>query len=148
VNQAYGRHGLYGASGFRAGAGAATLLLESESALSARRGSARAKVLAGAGSIVARRQMPRLARHVFDSLGKPANLFGCANGTWLDRVERAGFGKLPTLYGPVAECYSAMPLAHLAAVLLQSNHAPREFAVVACDYAGGVAGISVERVGG
>jgi 3-oxoacyl-[acyl-carrier-protein] synthase II len=148
VNQAYGRHGLYGAGGFRAGAGAVTLLLESESALSARRGSARAKVLAGAGSIVPRPSMPRLARHIFDSLGEPASLFGCANGTWIDRVERAGFGKLPTLYGPIAECYSAMPLAHLAAVLLQGEHASLEFAVVACDYAGGVVGIGVERVGG
>ena len=34
VNQAYQRHGLYGPGGFVAGAGAVTLLLESESALS------------------------------------------------------------------------------------------------------------------
>jgi len=148
VNQAYGRHGLYGSGGFVAGAGAVTLLLESESALSARHGSARAKVLVGVGSIVPLLQMPRLARHVFDSLGRPVNLFGCGNGTWLDRVEQAGFGKLPSLYGQIAECYSAMPLAQMAAMLLNSVRAPREFAVVACDYAGGVAGIGIERVGG
>ena len=148
VNHAYQRHGLYGPGGFVAGAGAVTLLLESRRAVDSRRGQARARILGAAGSIAVLSRMSRLARKVSDALHRPTTILGCANGTWLDRVEGAGFGKATTLYGHIAECYSAMPLANLAASLCGTGRASQKLAVVACDYAGEVAGVAIERLVG
>jgi hypothetical protein len=89
--------------------------------------------------------MPRLARHVFEKLERPDLVLGAGNGTWIDRIERIGFGAATTMYGHIAECYSAMPLANLAATLLRPAAAATNVAVVACDYAGEVSGVRIER---
>jgi hypothetical protein len=107
--------------------------------------------------------MARLVRQVGQRVGQNPLIVGSANGTWLDRVEggaaqRAG-AAIRSTYGHVAECFSALPLAGIAAVLL-TGQAPRPpgsaggrtepllpgqaFCAVGADYSGVVSGVSLE----
>jgi hypothetical protein len=106
-------------------------------------------------------------------LGDPAAVVSSANGTWVDRVEAAGLrladrragrrAAVSSLYGHVPECFSAGPLAAVAAVLLTghlpvlfgpgprgdgpsaagADGPPRAFGVLCTDYAGTISGVRV-----
>ena len=170
VNEAYLARGLYGADGFVNGAGAVTFLLESNQSMQPRGAKPIARVAAATGAQSDARSSPRLARRVFLALGAPPDVICSANNTWLDRAERAAFGKTQvratSLYGYIAECSSALPLAGIAAVLL-TGRLPRpvmnlkgfggtadpnasreatEFAAISTDYAGAVSGVRIERL--
>ena len=147
------------------GAGAVMFLLENPASLKSRGGRAVGRVIEGSGAAARPKRMPRLLRSVLDQLDWPAVLVGSANGTWLDRVEasaRAPIGG--SVYGTIAECFSVIPLAGIASVLLTGAiprphpAAPREhrgrertndirrFGAIATDYAGFVSGVAIERL--
>jgi 3-oxoacyl-[acyl-carrier-protein] synthase II len=154
---------------FVTGWGAAGLVLESEQSL-ARRGAAAARGVclgyaAGSGEIA---HLSAVAGRVLAELSDPSMIVSSANGTWLDRVEAAGLrlsarrtgqpAAVSSLCGHVAECFSAGPLAAIAAVLLSGGlprmfssaaapaGAANDFAALACDYNGLVAGVRVQRL--
>ena len=147
VNAAYRRWGLHGPSGFAAGAGAVTFLLESRSALEARGGRAWGRIAAAAGGAARGGGMARLARRVIRQLGASTAVLTSANGTWIDRVEAAavprGATLIPSAYRSVGECFSALPLAGIADVLF-SESPIRRFVALATDYAGPVSGVAIE----
>jgi hypothetical protein len=94
-------------------------------------------------------------------------IIGSGNGTWLDRAESSGVrfsgrrgGGEPAIFAAGqcwAECFSAGPLAGVAAALLsdrlpvtvgsQSEIRPvdREFAAIASDFNGLAAGVRLKR---
>ena len=174
VNAAYRQWGLHGhpeggrpferAGGFVVGSGAVTLLLESRASLDARGGRALARVRRGAGTTPGRNSPARRARDLLNRLGPARSVIGSANGTWVDRVEAAASGKgtpLATAYGYVAECYSALPLAGVAAALLTRELPPvlgaRDLedvrvpfdgpaAALATDYTGAVTAVVIEPI--
>lgn len=164
VNSAYRHWGLHGDSGFAAGAGAVTFLLESRASLESRGGRARGRVLAGAGGMARSRNLARLIRRVVQRLGEGPVLVGSANGTWLDRAEAAALpdadAPVASAYGHVAECFSALPLAGIAAVLLTGAAPPSRqkgaqatgallgnfpFRAIGADYSGVASGVRIER---
>jgi 3-oxoacyl-[acyl-carrier-protein] synthase II len=148
VNEAYRAAGVYGPGGFVAGAGAVVLLLENRESMQSRRSRPRARVIAADGATATSQPFPRLGRRILRTLGKTDLLITCTNGTWIDRLVTAGLSRKSgcesfSPYGYVAECFSAMPMAGIAAVLL-TRKTPR-FAALAADYAGAVSGVSIER---
>jgi 3-oxoacyl-[acyl-carrier-protein] synthase II len=161
VNAAYGHAGLYRgerAEGFVAGAGAVTLVLESRASVEQRGGRVRGVVQGWASAAGAPGQGVRTMGRVLAGLGAVEALVSSANGTWIDRVEAGALRRMPglapgrvaSLYGRVAECYSALPLAGLAAVLLSGvmPTAPGaaesgRVGVIAMDYTGVAAGVRV-----
>ena len=133
INRAYAHCGRYACdgggtpfadpAGFRVGAGAAALVLESAKSAAARKARVRGRV----------REIG--ATHgitdVLERIGDPSAVVCCASGSRLDRVElealtrsalRACSPQRPlavtTLYGYLAETFSAGPIAAVAAVLL------------------------------
>ena len=183
VNSGYAACGLYApdqpaepfgqpAAGFASGWGAVSLVLESKQSLD-RRGGGRIhgqvlKYAAGAGD---RAQQGNAADRVLRKLGEAPTIFSSANGTWLDQIEqqailaasvRGGQRAVATLSRHFAECFSAGPLAAIAAALLKSplplryihhdpvstdkayNGKPDRVVALATDYSGLVAGISVK----
>jgi hypothetical protein len=131
VNSAYRHWGLHsdtmadpfsgGAGGFVAGCGAVTLVLESAESMAARGVAPRGKILASTGPMCESPGSIRRARDLFNSLGASPHVISSANGTWLDRLESiaSGHGSLvASLIGHIAETYSVMPLAAIAAALL------------------------------
>ncbi len=133
VNNAYADCGRYARdgggtpfcdpAGFRVGAGAAVLVLESERSASIRKTRVRGRVRA----IGATHGTP----DVLEQIGDPPGVVCCASGSDLDGVElealtrsalRAYSRQRPlavtTLYGYLAETFSVGPIAAVAAVLL------------------------------
>lgn len=186
VNEAYAACGLYalenpgvpfgggaGASGgtFVTGWGAAALVLESRQSIETRGGRARGTVLGYAAGADEADKLLRVADRVLAELADPPAVISSANGTWLDRVEggavrlsasRTGRNEMvSSLAGHVAECFSAGPLAAVAAVLLSGrlprlygasaqNHADAafdDFAALAGDYSGLAAGVRINCTG-
>ena len=154
VNTAYGHWGLYGPGGFFAGAGAVTFLLESRSSLESRRGRARGRLICAAGGSARGARAVRLVRDLVDQLGPASTVLCSANGTWIDRVESAALGlrqdEPHRVYGCVAECFSALPLAGIAGALLapdQPGVAPAADPCIALatDYAGFVSAVAIAR---
>ncbi|HWE97288.1 MAG TPA: beta-ketoacyl-[acyl-carrier-protein] synthase family protein [Tepidisphaeraceae bacterium] len=141
-------------TGFVAGCGAVTLVLESTRSMEARGVRPRGRVLAATGPV------PRGgAADVLRSLGDVSHVITSANGTWLDRLEavalrHGGQRVVTSLAGHVAETFSVMPLAAIAAGLLTGrmpkllgdlrakagmrpatgDEQPDEFAVLCSDY--------------
>lgn len=162
VNAAYRHRGLHGDGGFVAGSGAVTFLLEGRRALESRGGTPLARLDAAAGAMASPRGPARLARDVLRRLGASSLVVRSGNGTWIDRAEAAATrpSHSPTWspYGVVAECYSALPLAGIAAVLLGSKDANpvaghpwaasrvQRFSVIATDYTGAVAGVALHAL--
>jgi 3-oxoacyl-[acyl-carrier-protein] synthase II len=175
VNEAYRRWGLYGAGGFVVGAGAVTFLLESRSSLETRGGRSRGRIVATAGGANQVGLTPRTLREVVKKLGPLPLILGSSNGTWIDRVEDGGIASpgvvTSSLYGRLAECFSVLPLAGIAAMLLcdlprrwlkvrpsrgsiqgaeltepvrNNMDSCREFGVLATDYFGAVSGVAFE----
>ena len=196
VNETYRHCGVYtgkesstpfGATGgFASGSGAVTFVLESRASIESRRfiasaGSPRGSVerCASAASFRERRDEVESAARILRDLGHPATVVSSANGTWIDRAEAAALrlggrqGAIPpvvsSIYGHIAETFSAGPLAAIAAVLLTGHlpalfgpgaaglrgatggsDRPASFAVLCTDYTGLVSGCRVattERVG-
>jgi len=188
VNEAFGQFGLYrregderGRSrrrGFFAGSGAVTLLLESRE-VAERRGASIVGRIVGTASRFAAQPTGRggidAVRSIWTDLGGVCSVVCSANDTWIERIERAGLrhkrspgtGVGPAaqvytgrIYGRIAECFSALPLAGLASVLLtghlpisnepgnriadtSSRKEPDEFVVLGSDFAGQVIGVRV-----
>jgi hypothetical protein len=108
-------------------------------------------------------ELPRAADQVLLELADPRLIVSSANGTWLDRVEsdaarRSGrrAGREPAIFSPGecwAECFSAGPLAAIAAALLcdglpgTAGPLPmaEDFAALASDYNGLAAGTRIQR---
>ena len=153
VNAAYGRWGLYGPQGFVAGAGAVTFLVESRASVEARGGRIYGQVLRGAGATGRGGTIARATRKTWEQLGDAPLLIGSSNGTWIDRAESAAIAPADSTrvwspYGLVAECFSVLPLAGIAAALLNApapELAGREFNSIASDYAGAVSGIRIRQ---
>jgi 3-oxoacyl-[acyl-carrier-protein] synthase II len=165
VNAAYRHCGHYasqdsaaafeGDTGFAAGAGAITLVLESREAMKQRGGLALGRVVACAASRSLDGSFAEAAHHVLEELGPVAQLFSSANATVLDRAESAAARKfcpdasITSLYGRFPETFSVMPLTALAAGLLApSPQQSREFAILCTDYHGLAAGARLARVTG
>lgn len=133
VNSAYARCRAYardcgGApfsdpAGFRVGAGAAVLVLESAPSAAARRARVRGRVR--------RIGAAHGTTDVLEDIGDPPAVLSSANGSYLDRVELEALTRsalrsfsprrpltVTTLYGYLAETFSAGPLAAVAAPLL------------------------------
>jgi len=154
VNAAYGHAGLYrgekrDGQGFVAGAAAVTLVLESRASMEQRGGRARGRVEQWASAAGGLGGGVEAMARVRVALGTVQTLVSSANGTWIDRVESGALrwlGEDRTAvsrpYGRVAECYSALPLAGLAAVLL-NEAMPTTAGVIAMDYTGVAAGVRV-----
>lgn len=110
--------------GFVIGQGAATLVLESREAAQARGVSPKLIVEQTRTGFVAAeaRRDPAPLRRMLDDLGQPDHLITSANSTWLGRMETAALNGSPrtltSLYGHIAETFSVMPLAAIAAVAL------------------------------
>jgi 3-oxoacyl-[acyl-carrier-protein] synthase II len=148
VNAAYGAAGVYGPAGFVAGAGAVAFLLENRESIESRHSRPHARIDAADGAMARPHGLPRLARRIIRSLGQPDLLITSANGTWIDRLVKAGISKRARTecfspYGYIAECYSVMPLAGIAGVLLTGRAG--KIAALAADYTGAISGVSVER---
>lgn len=159
VNRAYGHYGLYSAGapageGFASGAGSVSLILESRAFAEARG----AKVLAtveATGQTTWSASSPadamRSIAAMVRGLGPACQVIPAATGTSLDRLEaiavRRAFGQPvapASLNASVAECFSAMPLAAMAGVLLTGSP-PGTFTVLASDYNGVTAGARLSR---
>lgn len=140
VNTAYERHGLYARDGpvrpfagrgFRVGACAAAIILESAGSVAARGGRARGRVIqggstGGAGAVGG----VSAVRRALEAAGAPDHILCSASGTWLDRVEAAGIARarrgrgapsVSTISGYLGETFSAGPLAGVAGVLLSGR---------------------------
>ncbi|MDB5290347.1 MAG: putative 3-oxoacyl-[acyl-carrier-protein] synthase [Phycisphaerales bacterium] len=166
-------------TGFVAGCGAVTLVLESGRSLEARGVRPRGRVLAATGPVplpgrgaardpfavqalgLQSQSRPKACttQYVLQSLGEFPHVITSANGTWLDRLEssalrRGGERVVTSLAGHIAESFSVMPLAAIAAVLLTGrmpqllgdlrtrtgvrpavgDERPEQFAVLCSDY--------------
>ncbi|MCH8147701.1 MAG: hypothetical protein IH987_06850 [Planctomycetes bacterium] len=190
VNDAHGYFGLYGPDGrgrrskpwrrFVTGAGAVTLVLESRRAAEKRGATIRGRIVATASGVAPRtsmREAVATVRRIWSDLDRPRYVVSSANDTWLDRMEAAGLRTrrkqnhpedsshdaiVGSVYGHIGECFSVLPLAALAAVLLtgrmprwaaspvrgvfpaRGSENPDRFAVLGSDYAGSVVGVSMD----
>jgi 3-oxoacyl-[acyl-carrier-protein] synthase II len=178
INQTYAHCGLYagadragpfaGENGFVAGAGAVSLILESRAAFEARGGKARGRFLDASTCRGTTGEPARAAEQVLTELKRPGHVITSANATWVDRAELAGVRRacpgatVSSVYGHVAESFSATPLLGLAAALLTGRlprlrgggevnglsaatgaEAIESFGVLATDYSGLVSGLRI-----
>ena len=123
------------------------------------------------------REAVATVRRIWTDLDRPRYVVSSANDTWLDRIEAAGLRTrknqnhseepardtiVGTVYGHIGECFSVLPLAGLAGVLLtgrmpswavspirgvltaQGSEKPDRFAVLGSDYAGSIVGVSLD----
>jgi 3-oxoacyl-[acyl-carrier-protein] synthase II len=170
VNEAYRHQGLYGPGGFVAGAGAVTFLLESRESIELRQGRAIARVTGAAGAQTTPARSARLSKQILTTLSHPKKILLSANNTWIGKAETSGIDRnsatVASIYGYIADCSSALPLAAIAAAILTGKlprqintlkHSPRvwasdgslnadHFAAVAADYSGAVSGVNIERL--
>jgi 3-oxoacyl-(acyl-carrier-protein) synthase len=164
-----------GGGGFVAGCGAVTLVLESRESVERRDGRVRGAIQAAASAAPADVGTAEAADRVLEELGDPAAVVSSANGTWIDRIEAGGLrladrrtgrpAAVSSLYGHIPECFSAGPVAAVAAVLLtgrlpvlfgpgpgggggvggagDAGGTPRAFGVLCTDYSGTISGVRV-----
>jgi 3-oxoacyl-[acyl-carrier-protein] synthase II len=126
--------------GFVTSAAAVTFILESEDSMRGRNANPRGRI----GSHASAHSMS----DVLNSLQHAKHVYSSANGTWIDRTERAAMTtarQISTLYGHIAECFSVLPLLSVAAAMRTKS--AEEIGVVATDYNGVSSGISVIRLG-
>ena len=136
VNQAYLHCGMRAAShgcapfseerGFTSGAGAVTLILESQKSVDRRGGRAVGQIDASAAARGKVSMSSQTVSRVLAELKNPSNVLSSACGTWIDRAESAAFRhggnpRISTIYGHIAETFSASPLIGIAAVLLSGK---------------------------
>lgn len=188
VNETYRHCGVYagedcgtpfgGGNAFATGSGAVTLILESRASIVSRSsmsggGNPRGTVerCASAASFREKRAEVESVMRVLRDLGQPGAVISSANGTWIDRAEAAALrhggssagnaATVSSIYGHLAETFSAGPLAAIAAVLLTGRipalfgagvsglrtagamEETRSFGVLCTDYTGLVSGCRV-----
>ncbi len=152
--------------GFVAGAAAVTFVLESRAAAERRNASGRGRILGGSGSRGRPGETTESACKVLEALDRPLAILSSAAGFWADRAEAAAIGRVApnavvsSLYGHIAEHYSASPLLSIAAVLASGklprmlfglrgvraadgSERARNFAAICTDFTGCVSGVSV-----
>jgi 3-oxoacyl-[acyl-carrier-protein] synthase II len=133
VNEAY-RHCGVGAvegcpafaaeSGFVTGAGAVIFVLESRRSMEQRGGKARARIEATAVHSGDPAKAAQSLESILGALHDPANILSSACGTWVDRAEATAIRRsrgarlVSSIYGHIAETFSASPLAALSSVML------------------------------
>ena len=148
VNAAYGHCGLYAGSGaigaapreqkgFVTGSAAVTFVLESRAAAEKRGGAvAHGQIVSCAAGRGRANETVESAARVLGELSEAGDVpavLSSACGTWVDRAEAAAVRHaLPSaivssIYGHVAEHFSATPLLASAAVLLNGRRLPRFF---------------------
>lgn len=181
VSETYRHCGLHAAAGagaapfgtevgFIAGAGAVTFVLESRESFDCRGGGCvHGRVLSAAGMRGTKGEMAERTRDVLSAIGRPRAVISSANATWADATEVAGIraacgdgATVSTIYGHVAECFSATSLVGVAAALLGGT-LPRvvgsnspggacaagggdrvdTFGVIATDYTGLISGVRI-----
>ena len=133
VNQAYRQCGVASIEGcapfssekgFVTGAGAVMFILESRQSLEQRGGKARARVEGTSACSGEPSQAIESLTWMLNDLKNPANVLSSASGTWIDRAEEAAIRRdggarlVSAMYGHIAETFSALPLAGLAAAML------------------------------
>ncbi|MDP9174905.1 MAG: beta-ketoacyl-[acyl-carrier-protein] synthase family protein [Planctomycetota bacterium] len=159
---------------FAMGCGAVALVLESRAAVETRAGGlarVRGSVEQYASASPGENEQMESAARLLAQLGNPAAIMSSANGTWLDRIEAGAIrissraarrqAAVSSLCGHTAECFSVVPLAGLAAVVLTGKLPPlfgpglppeaevgitppiNNLAVLATDYSGVMSGASV-----
>jgi 3-oxoacyl-[acyl-carrier-protein] synthase II len=175
VNQTYrhcGNHAVAagsapfsGQQGFTTGAGAVTFILESKASIDRRQGVSRGRIELTAAARGTRPDAIDTAVRVLNHLGQPAHVLSSACGTWIDRseaaaVRRAGGRSVSSIYGHIAETFSASPLIGIAAVLLTrrlpklfgqapdallagSQQPIESFAAICTDFTGSVSGVKI-----
>lgn len=166
--------------GFYTGCGAVTFVLESRASAEARGARIYGRIVATATGYDTRMTSHHglaAARRVYRAIGGSEFLLTASNGTWLDGIERLALRRtspagdsaaasspcVSSLYGHIAECFSATPLAAIAAVLLtgrfpkwlgptskhfraaRGDEHPSQFGVLAADYAGTICGCCIDR---
>lgn len=153
VPATYQHWGLAGEGGFVPCCGAVTMLLESRQSLESRSGRVRGRVVAAAGGMTSRANLPRLIRHMLGKLENPSAILTSANGTWIDRAERMRrICNASSPYRIAGECFSVLPLVGIAAAMLCGSLPdgtplpPGKLGALATDYSGLAAGICIEPV--
>jgi 3-oxoacyl-(acyl-carrier-protein) synthase len=181
VNTSYKHCGLYcdadgsapfgDEKGFVAGAAAVTFVLESRESMERRGARPWARVIGGASCRATDGAPVRAVAKVLEEMGNPEQVVCSANNTWIDRAELAGIRQtsrgvaVSSLYGHVAESFSAMPLLGIAAALASGRiptllgsldaadvrPACREkmnsvFGVLCTDYSGVVSGATLSPI--
>lgn len=174
VNGAYTHCGLRGSGppseqkGFVTGSASVAMILESRESAERRGAKPIGRVLRNAASRGRPNESIDSTMRVLQQLGEPTSVLTSANGTWIDRAEAAAIRQVcpeaivSSVYGHVAESFSAASLLSVAATLLGgalpktfdsardlkcSNGADRvsRFAAICTDFTGGVSGVSIER---
>ena len=180
VNGAYGHCGLYAGGnggaggvepakerGFVTGSAAVTFVLESRESATARGATGRGVVMGGANFRGRPNESVESACRVLEKLQSPRAVLTSTSGTWVDRAEAAALRRAApaavasTLYGHVAEHFSASPLLAVAATLL-TGRLPRmlqpvrdlrtsdgtesadRFAAICTDFTGCASGVLIE----
>lgn len=141
-----------GPNGLATGCGAVALLLESRDSVAARGGRVYGAIDASAFAAPGATDISRALRE----LGAIDELILSRSGTVLDRAERRAVAdawpltnrpRLTSLYGRVTECFSAGPLAGVAAALLRGGLAEQPtdgpIGVACADVTGGVTAVRV-----
>ena len=110
------------AAGYVTGAGAAVIILESADAMRARGGRSRGVVEHSVAGCCAGTE--ETIERVFRDIGTPSQLIGAGCATRGDAEERRALGRLEgdrfftSMYGHLAQTFSVMPIAGIAAALL------------------------------
>ena len=180
VNGAYEHCGLYAGGncaapspdplqekGFVTGSAAVTFVLENREAFEARGAKSHGVVLKSANFRGRPNESIESACRVLETLDSPRAVLTSASGTWIDRAEAAAIRRkspsavASSLYGHVAEHFSAAPLLAVASTLL-TGRLPRmlqrlrdiiaangaepaqRFAAICTDFTGCVSGVLVE----
>lgn len=117
------------ATGFSTGSGAVTLILESAQSLERRGGRALGRLIAGSGPGLLPFAGGRRAAQLVDTIQSARHVLSSANGTSIDRLEAAALARggervVSSLAGHIAETFSVMPLAGIAAFLLNRRLPP------------------------
>ncbi len=122
-------------TGFINASGAAAVILESEESANNRGVSSRGTLLSSSTERVTRgdgRGLTNAVSNVLSRVGTTSHIMTSANGTVLDRIEKTGIRRriqkgtigaphVSSIYGYMAETFSVMPVASLAAVLLSGR---------------------------
>lgn len=111
-----------GRTGFVCAGGAAAMVLESRKAFEARGGRPIAQITGSSFARSDRAGFSTAAERVLRDLGSPSHVLSSAAGTWLDEIEATairavGSHAASSIYGHVAETFSATPLIGMAAVI-------------------------------
>lgn len=144
------------------GCGAVMLILESRESVEARGGKIRGRVEAAA-SAAPNSIDPDAAKRVIEELGAMDELIRSESELAIDRMDARPFrqiaeqsagGNVSSLYGRVAECFSAGSLAGVAAAILNggingaaaTDGKPRNVGVVCTDVTGLISGVRVSKL--